>query len=65
MAYMVYILVECDDTGKPAMMRRSDGGIYLFREGILAGQIARAFRRGGRKVGVVSFDLQTETPNLI
>lgn len=64
MAYIVYILVEYGEAGKPTMMRRADGGIYLFREGILAGQIARAFRRGGRNVGVVSFDLTTETPNL-
>lgn len=64
MGYMVYILVEYNDFGHPVMMRRADGGVYLFRDELLAGQIARAFQRGGRNVGVVSVDLTTEVPNM-
>lgn len=64
MGFIVYILYERGADGEYRAMRREDGGLYLFREAAMADQIARAFRRGGRDVAAVSFDLATEYPNL-
>lgn len=63
MGYIVYILVEYNDRGQPVMMKRPDGGVYLFYDGLLSEKVARAFQRGGRNVGVISFDLRIEIPN--
>ena len=64
MGFIVYILYERGAGGEYRAMRREDGGLYLFREAAIADQIARAFRRGGRDVAAISFDLAAECPNL-
>lgn len=64
MGFIVYILYERGADGEYRVMRREDGGLYLFREATLADKIARAFRRGGQDVAAISFDLAAECPNL-
>lgn len=63
MGYIVYILVEYNDRGQPVMMKRPDGGVYLFNDGMLSEKMARAFQMGGRNVGVISIDLRVEIPS--
>lgn len=65
MEVIVYILYERGPDGEYHAKWRADGGLYLFRESVLADQIARAFRRGGLDVVALSFDLAAETPNLV
>lgn len=42
MGFIVYILYERGADGEYRVMRREDGGLYLFREATLADKIARA-----------------------
>lgn len=64
MEVIVYILYERGPDGEYRAKWRADGGLYLFREPVLADQIARAFRRDGLDVVALSFDLAAECPNL-